>query len=201
MLTCSCIFGQCPTDTVKDIFSETEEMKTFTAEFVQSYKSRAFSGIRESRGYIFFKMPHFFMIHTLEPVEEIMLIEKDRMKLYNVAKDTLREEDINRYMDDFRLFYMFNVDYNEIQRSYFIRCIEDETYRISLTPKNSRIQKRLLNIIIIVSRENLVMEKISYYFRNEEEIHISFNNIILDAELEESVFSINQFKNSMQEGR
>lgn len=185
------LYADCSEDRIASIFSRENNLSilTFRADFLQRHKSRVFRDPKISEGVIFIKIPDLFKIHTIEPKEEIFIIKGDLMIRYDPSAGEKKVEKLNRYMEDFQLFYLFNVDYEKLKGNYYLRCIEEEDlYRINLSPKNANLQRRLLNIIITVSKEDHIITSISYYLRNEEKIHIYFSNICVNSELDDRIF-------------
>ncbi len=184
-------YSECSLDTVKGIFSMDSSISTFEADFVQQHKNRAFRNPQKSSGRIFIKNPDLFKIHSIEPREELLIMNGNSLISFDPETKARRERKIDGYTEDLRLFYLFNVDYDDLNDAYFIRCIEEEdVYRVNLAPRNMNLQKRLLNIIISVSKKDLMIRNISYFLRNEEEIHISFSNISVNKPLDEDLFSL-----------
>lgn len=185
------LMANCDEEILNLIFSVDKDIQDFQADFYQKHKTRVFAEPKVSEGVIYIKFPDLFKIYTEKPSREIMILKEGFLINYDVEKEIRRERKISSHMDEFRLFYLFNITLKELKQNYFVRCISiEDGYRINLAPKSANIQRRLLNIIITVIREDLIIRNISYYLRNEEEVHISFSNIKVNEGLSHEIFDL-----------
>lgn len=172
---------------------EQKQLTSLEARFVQRRESEFLAAPEESRGSFSYRAPDLVRWDYLEPKPLSLVIRDDemltwykdlgkaeRVKVGRASSQVLRYLNASGSLDSLMKYFTVTIAFPD----------GDEPFRLDLTPRYSRIQKRLKGMTLWIARDSFLPVRVRYVEASGDLTEYSFEEMHTNAEIPLSRFDL-----------
>ena len=176
---------------IENIKKREQNLKTFTAKFVQTKKTFLLREPIESEGLIYFERPDKVLFKVKHPSPMIVLIKKGQMQIYYPDFSKFEKRDIEGAGEIIKKYFGIGQSLEALKKEFQLKIISaTDRYDLQLIPKKAAIAKRIDVIEITVNAKTWLLERIHFKESKGDYTTIRLHFTSINQPLSPGIFSI-----------
>ncbi|MFC1841069.1 outer membrane lipoprotein carrier protein LolA [Thermodesulfobacteriota bacterium] len=201
LLTSSGVFGDEPDTSIDHDRTESillrikeasSEIVTLTGDFVQKKKIEILKDMPDSKGKLYYKKPDCLRWEVIEPVNMGFVVNGKQGKKWRGESGKPRRFDVRKEpiigVISNQVFAWAEGDFDNLKAGYEIILMNEEPVEIKLLPLSSMEKKYIESIILTFSETENYVERIEINEKKGGCTQIVFDNMVINASLDEDIF-------------
>jgi chaperone LolA len=162
--------------------SEALNFNTMRASFVQTIQNNDGLGSK-SKGYLVVKRPELMLWHINEPSERILIFDRGSILIFDPDLNQVIKTDINQYQES----NWIKILLGQSELNNYYKQYREDSSSHTLIRYEPLLNNSLKNTILLTIKENLI-HSIEIKQSERETIHINFDEIDMNIEINDSFF-------------
>lgn len=179
---------------VERIKIEQEKIRTLEARFVQKQDNEFLAEAEESRGVFSYRSPDRVRWEYQEPKPITMMIDERTMTTWYRDLDRVEELQVGKYSERILRYLGAGNSMSELMEYFDVRAAwpkdRSKPYRLELTPRFKRIEKRLRHLTIWVDPELYVPQRLLYVGGDGGTTEYVFEDLKINAGIPDDRFAL-----------
>jgi len=183
---CSTISGITTQELYHSLISKYEGIETFQADIEQTSYFAELEITNTSQGKLYHNPEKIKIEYTSPKIEKISLVD-NIVRIYQAESDRLIMTYADSTIASLKMEYLIkriwddeNIALSEVDDNYVVKLV--------LTPKNALAN--IDNIILTIPKNEILVKNVKYLDQSENEVSVTFSNIIINEPLREDIWEI-----------
>lgn len=178
---------------IAQIKAQQEELRSLEASFVQTKKSMLLLEPEVSKGTFAYKAPNLARWEFTEPNHTVMVINDGEMVTWYRDLGTAERLPVDKHTAQIEQYLAATNSVERLRRYFDFTAAfptDGRPYRIELTPRFSRVAKRLTSMTIWFDRERFVPVRLAYEEPDGDTTEFVFDAVRLNLDLPRDRFEL-----------
>ena len=178
---------------IKNIKEKEKNLKTFTAKFSQTKKTKLLREPLHSEGIIYFDSSGKMLLKVISPSPLIALLKDSMLLTYYPDVSKTEERYLGRTDTILKKYFGIGQSIEELRKQYAIRLVSkthSKSYHLKLIPKMKPIKKYINSIEVEVSPKHWLPNHIQFKETGGDYTSLKLNFISINEPLPQGIFQI-----------
>jgi outer membrane lipoprotein-sorting protein len=180
-------------DYLKEFEKNNSEIKTLSADFLQTKRLSLFKDPIVSRGKIYLKKPGLFAWRSIAPIKYNMVIKGMAITQWDEDSKTVQKISFNSNpafstaIDQMKLWFYGN--YSKLSDDYDISVVAEKPLTFKFVPRKDFFTAKVIDSMnVIFNAGKTYLRKISIAEKSGDTMEIDFSGVAINPKLEERIW-------------
>jgi outer membrane lipoprotein-sorting protein len=178
---------------MKNIKKKEKNLKTFTAQFVQTKKTSLLRELLHSEGIIYFDSSGKILLKVISPSPLIILLKDSMLLTYYPDVSKTEERYLGRTDTILKKYFGIGQSFEELKKQYAIQLVSkthSDSYHLKLIPKMKPIKKYIDSIEVVVSPKHWLPNHIHFKETKGDYTSLTLHFISINEPLPQGIFQV-----------
>jgi outer membrane lipoprotein-sorting protein len=178
---------------IKNIKEKEKNLKTFTAKFMQTKKTKLLREPLHSEGMIYFDSSGKILLKVISPLPLITLLKDSMLFIYHPDVSKTEERYLGRTDTILKKYFGIGQSIEELKKQYAIQLVSKTysgSYHLKLIPKTKPIKRYIDSIEVVVSPKYWLPNHIHFKETKGDYTSLKLNFISINEPLPPGIFKI-----------